>query len=138
MRALIDANVVIDYVSNRKPFADDAERVFAECAKGNYTGLISAGEITTVFYVLRKDIGADATLAALRTIAKYVEIADVGKSDITKALAGSMPDFEDAVLAHSAKRAKADCIISRNTKDFTDSPVPAISPADFLKQNFNP
>jgi predicted nucleic acid-binding protein len=43
-----------------------------------------------------------------------------------------MPDFEDAVIAAVAQREGADYIVTRNTKDFIASPVPAITPEDFL------
>lgn len=138
MRAMIDINVVIDYVANREPFADSAEQVFRLCARKKINGLLSAGMVTTIYYVLRKQIGAERTLAALQTIAKYIEIVDVNNADITKAFGSDMPDFEDAVLAQSAKRAKATCIITRDVKDFDKSTVPVMSPEDFLKHNFNP
>ena len=43
-----------------------------------------------------------------------------------------MADFEDAVMSESARRINADCIITRNTKDFLKSKVPAVTPAEFL------
>jgi predicted nucleic acid-binding protein len=41
-------------------------------------------------------------------------------------------DFEDAIIAAIAMREKTDYIITRNTKDFSKSPVPAITPDTFL------
>jgi predicted nucleic acid-binding protein len=43
-------------------------------------------------------------------------------------------DFEDAVITATASREQADYIITGNTKDFSKSSVPAISPSEFLKQ----
>jgi len=43
-----------------------------------------------------------------------------------------MNDYEDALLAHCAKRVKADYIITRNIVDFKNSPVLPITPTDFL------
>jgi hypothetical protein len=40
--------------------------------------------------------------------------------------------FEDAVVAAIAQREKADFIVTRNGRHFRNSPVPAVSPADFL------
>jgi hypothetical protein len=45
-----------------------------------------------------------------------------------------MADFEDAAVAMVAKTSASSLIITRNTQDFANSPVPAISPADFLSQ----
>jgi hypothetical protein len=47
-----------------------------------------------------------------------------------------MSDYEDALIATCANRNKVDWIISRNTKDFINLPVPAITPEDFLTKFF--
>ena len=41
-------------------------------------------------------------------------------------------DYEDAVAAAAAKKAKCDYIITRNKRDFTNSPVPALTPGEVL------
>jgi len=45
-----------------------------------------------------------------------------------------MSDFEDAIIAATALRENAEYIITRNIKDFTQSPIPAITPSDFLRR----
>ena len=55
-------------------------------------------------------------------------------ADIMNALSSRILDFEDAVAGAIAKRIKAECIVTRNTKDFSNSPVPATDPKDFLAQ----
>ena len=49
------------------------------------------------------------------------------------ALASEMSDFEDAVVSAVACRIGAEYILTRNTKDYVKSAVPAVSPADYLK-----
>jgi predicted nucleic acid-binding protein len=51
-----------------------------------------------------------------------------------KALTLNIVDFEDAVIAATAKREKADYIVTRNETDFKNSPVPAVSPAVLLRE----
>ena len=49
--------------------------------------------------------------------------------------------FEDAMQCVCAESCLADVIITRNTKDskdFTPSPIRVLSPADFLQQHGNP
>lgn len=45
-----------------------------------------------------------------------------------------MSDFEDAVIVAAAQREAADYIITRNTKDFTTSPIPTVTQKDFLEK----
>jgi len=42
-----------------------------------------------------------------------------------------MSDFEDAVVAAAAETTKSRYIVTRNVDDIDQSPVPAITPADF-------
>ena len=63
-----------------------------------------------------------------------VTFADVQGVDIHTALIRSIPDFEDAVVDALAEHNGASYILTRNTKDFSGSAVPAITPSEFLKK----
>jgi predicted nucleic acid-binding protein len=65
---------------------------------------------------------------------KVVTPVDTKAADLQEAIKLNFTDFEDAVVAATAARENADFIVTRNAGDFTKSPVPAISPADFLKR----
>ena len=45
-----------------------------------------------------------------------------------------MKDFEDAVQADRSKAHFMNLILTRNVKDFVNSPVKALSPKDFIIQ----
>ena len=45
-----------------------------------------------------------------------------------------MKDFEDAVLVKCAQRVGCDYIITRNSLDFKESSIPAVTPEKFLKE----
>ena len=60
------------------------------------------------------------------------ECIDVNGSDGKRALESDMRDFEDAIIAESCARNEIDLIITRNLKDFKSSPVPAMTPDDFV------
>ena len=44
----------------------------------------------------------------------------------------TVPDFEDAVVASMAEFARCEYIVTRNVSDFVGSPIPAVSPEEFL------
>lgn len=129
MKVLIDTNVIIDYLADRTPFADHAEQVLALCESGEVDGLITANAVTDIYYVVRKVAGREKTREATRTLCSILDIADVGKAGILNAMELDMPDYGDALAAQCAKRIKADCIVTRDTADYADSPVPAKEPA---------
>ncbi|MDR3120233.1 MAG: PIN domain-containing protein [Clostridiales bacterium] len=136
MKAMIDTNVVIDYLDDRAPYADDAEIIFDLCGQGKMTGVLSASAITDIYYVMRKIIGREKTLESLKLLFSVFEIADVGKRDLQRAMESDVTDFEDALVAVCAIRIKAECIVTRNVGDFKNAPILSLSPRDFLSRFF--
>ena len=132
MKIVIDTNIVIDYFADREPFADFAEQIFELCDSELVEGYFTANTITDIYYILRKIAGDLQTREHIKTISAILNIVDVTGNDIMKALESHMTDFEDALLSECAKRIRADYIVTRNTRDFIDSPVIAIEPADFI------
>lgn len=61
------------------------------------------------------------------------DVLDTAGMDARRAIASNISDYEDAVMIETAIRGKADCIVTRNIKEYSISPVPVYSPAEFLK-----
>lgn len=61
------------------------------------------------------------------------EVALCNAGVLHDAAQSDMPDFEDAVIAYSARRTDCDVIDTRNIADFIRSPVPAVTPARLLE-----
>jgi predicted nucleic acid-binding protein len=66
-------------------------------------------------------------------ITNILNLVDTTGVDIKTAIASDFSDFEDAVLSATANREKADYIITRNSNDFANSPVKALSPEEFVE-----
>jgi predicted nucleic acid-binding protein len=49
MRVLIDTNVVLDFLQERKPFVKDAARLFERVDAGELEGFIAATTITNIY-----------------------------------------------------------------------------------------
>jgi predicted nucleic acid-binding protein len=137
MKVLIDTNVIIDVLMNREPFCDHSSAVLRRCGKG-LSGFITANQTTDIFYLLRKENkSTEETIAILKKLVTNLSVIDVMAKDVTTALNSPMTDYEDALLAQCAVRARTDYIITRNTKDFIVSPVSGITPTDFMDKFFN-
>ena len=137
MRVLVDTNVIIDVLLKRPGFFSDSQAVLRLAVQGDITALVPAGSMADIYYIIRRG-GLDSATAhgAIASLAQLVEICDTAASDVKKALRLKMGDFEDAVMAATAKREKAKMIISRNDSDFSASPVPVITPKDFISSFF--
>ena len=74
----------------------------------------------------------EATREILRKLTELFTIADTAASDCHEALIKDSGDFEDAVMMETAERIKAECIVTRNTKDYIESRVSLLDPKSFL------
>jgi predicted nucleic acid-binding protein len=134
MTVLIDTNVILDILEKREPFFQDSFAVFQQMVVSQHKSLFSASSVKDVFYLVKRHTGSIETAkAAVTKLLTLVHICDTTADDIKMARTFTMADFEDAVLAATGVRENADCIISRNIKDFTGSPIKVISPADFIR-----
>ena len=61
------------------------------------------------------------------------DVVDTAGMDARKAISSQVSDYEDAVMIETAMREDADCIVTRNIKDYSKSPVPVYDPAEFLR-----
>jgi predicted nucleic acid-binding protein len=134
MKALFDTNVVIDYLVQRQPFYESARSLLGIVLAGEIEGIISAGTVTDIYYIVAKHIGSKQAMDTIKDLAEVLEITDTKASDIEEAFKLDFPDFEDAVQCAVAIRLKAEYIFTRNAKDFRRSPVAVISPAAYLEK----
>lgn len=132
-RALLDTNVILDFMLARPPFADAAAQVIEAHRAGRFQAFISPITPVNVFYVTRK-LGAEQGRTNLEQILTEFEITPIDLALLRAAFLLPMPDYEDAVQAVCAIAEDADFIITRDVKDFANSPIKAISPVEFMKQ----
>lgn len=134
MRAFIDTCVVIDALQSREPFAKDAQDIFLAAANNLYLGYISAKAVTDIYYLMHRHTHDDkASRDILNKLFALFDVLDTAGIDCRKAVLSPVSDFEDAVMVETALRSEVDCIVTRNLRDFTKSPVPVYEPKAFLK-----
>lgn len=133
MRALIDTNVVLDYVLERQPFHPDAEKIILLVAAEDFVGYLSSITPINVYYIGRKLKGKDHSLKEVRRLIRLFEIAAADKQVLQDAFDLEFADYEDAVQCASAISENLDAIVTRDTADFEKSPLQVYSPAQFLE-----
>ncbi|MFV9510472.1 PIN domain-containing protein [Tepidibacillus sp. LV47] len=137
MKIIIDNNVILDVFHNREPFVQFSANVLRLVETKQLKGYITANSVTDIHYILNRSIKDKQKLfTVLDTLFKLVEIIDVTSKDIKKAFRPEVDDFEDELIIVCAERANIDFIVTRNPKDFKNSPIPAITPEDFLTKYF--
>ena len=129
---MFDANVVLDVLLRRKPFDGPAGQLLSRAERGDVQGCICASVVTTIFYLARKAVGLDEARRQARTILSILDVAPVTGAVLHEAAESNMGDFEDAVVAASARHMQVHAIATRNERDFAKAPVSVYSPASLL------
>ena len=135
MRALIDTCVILDALQGRVPFEKDAQDIFLLAAGGRFIGCITAKSVTDIYYLTHRLTHSDSeTRAILQKLCSLFEVVDTAGVDCLHALPSAVSDFEDAVMAETAKRLEADCIITRNDVDYKAAGMKICSPQAFIRE----
>lgn len=133
MRALIDTCIIIDALQNREPFADNAQQIFLLAANQKFTGYVTAKSVTDIYYLMHRCTHNDKeTRNVLNKLLIIFGIMDTAGVDCRHALISNVSDYEDAVMIETAKRSEADCIITRNTKDYAHADITVYTPNEFI------
>jgi predicted nucleic acid-binding protein len=129
---LVDTNVVLDVLLDRRPFAEAATQVFALIEESKIEGYLCATTVTTVDYLLGQALPPKSARAALRRLLGLFELAPVNRPVLEQALRSDISDFEDAVIEQAARLVSADAIATRNLTDFGKSSVTALDPPELI------
>lgn len=133
MKVMIDTNIVLDVFLQREPFFQASYEVMKQSALEKLEGFVSASAATDIYYLLRRSLKDDEKAKdSMEKLLQLVGIADALGEDVHAAVASNMTDFEDALVASIAERCQMEYIITRNTKDYLESPVKALTPEEFL------
>ena len=134
MRVLLDTNVVLDFLLAREPFAADARAIWIACEQGRCSGYLAAISVTTIWYIGRRMVGAEAARQHIGDMLEVLEVCAVDGRVLALARDSDLADFEDAVQVAAAAQAGLDAIVTRNAQDFAGGALPVLTPAAFLAQ----
>ncbi|MBQ0020986.1 MAG: PIN domain-containing protein [Bacteroidales bacterium] len=133
MKVLIDTNVLLDFYCERQDSYQDAANIFDLACKGKIEIWVSPISFVNLFYITRKTYTVEQRYEILRGLMQICNIASTDKFVLSEALSNVVSDFENMVQYHSARLVSADCIVTRNVKDFTTSTaVKVMTPSQFL------
>ena len=134
MKLLIDTNVILDVLCNRPEFVEDASKIFKLCEIKKVDGYISALSVPNIVSIMRKELDSAKIKEILEKLSLIFTIVDLKAEDIKKAANLDYKDYEDALQSICAKRIKANYIVTRNIKGYSNSPITAIKPSELLEK----
>ena len=133
MNIFIDTNVYLDIALQREPFVDDSLAIFEKASDSKVVLFIAPHSLATIYYISSRAIGKSEALVLIQNLVELTQVANFDHNDSIKALELNGSDFEDSMVISAAISNRAECIITRNPKDFKCSPIAIFTPEEFLK-----
>lgn len=120
MVLLIDANILLDVLMNRKEFVTDSSMIWKLCETEQAKGYISVLTYANIMYIMRKQLTPEKIEEVFHKLNLIFEFADFSPMILEKSVNMKWSDFEDAVQSATAEAIHADYIVTRNIKDFVE------------------
>ncbi len=133
-KLFIDSDVVIDFFTDREPFANPASEIFDLNEKGKLRLYLSAVSINNIYYIVRKYLGHKKTIGIVEALTEMTEIVGTTRKEIIQALKNNFKEYEDSVQYSTALTIDGiEAIITRNVKDYKNSEIAVLTPLNYLK-----
>ena len=129
---LIDTNVVLDVVLERRPWVEDASTLLDAIARGRAAGYIAGHAVTTVYYIVERERDRSVAGTAVSDLLDLLQVVPLGSDDFRRAIGLGLTDFEDAVQVAACLLVGASFLVTRNARDFKGAPVSPRSPGEIL------
>jgi predicted nucleic acid-binding protein len=127
-RILFDTNIVLDVLLDRQPHVEASAAAWAAVETGISEGMLAAHAVTTIHYLVRKELSDIKARRIISAILRVFGIATIDGRVVQEALQLPFSDFENAVTAAAARSAGCEFIVTRDPKGFRGSPVRCLTP----------
>ena len=133
-KLFIDSDVVIDFFTDREPFANPASEIFDLSEQGKLELHVSAVSINNIYYIVRKYLDHKRAIQVIEELIEMVQVVGTTKTEIIQALKNGFKDFEDSIQYSTALTIDGiEAIITRNVKDYERSDIAVFTPENYLK-----
>jgi hypothetical protein len=123
----------MDYIEQRHPFYESADKIFNACVDNKIEGCIAAHTVLNLFYILRKQYTVEERRQLLKGLCTIFTVIGIDNVKLIDALNDTgFDDFEDCIQAKCAVAFDADYIITRNIKDFVNAQVKCLDSDTFV------
>ena len=137
-KLFIDSDVVIDFFTDREPFANPASELFELNEQRKVQLHVSAVSINNIYYIVRKYLDHKRAILVIEELIDMVQVVETTEIEIIQALKNGFKDFEDSIQYSTALTIdEIEAIITRNVKDYERSEIAVFTPENYLKSRVN-
>ena len=133
---LLDTDVLIDVALDRRPHSGPSSELLDRIEHGSRRAFVAWHTVSNFYYLVTSSRGDADTRDFIAELVRFVAVAPADTPALRYAVSLPMADFEDAMQVAAARACGARYIVTRNIRDFSGSPIPALTPRDALAQLF--
>jgi len=133
-KVFLDTNIVIDLLTERAPFCNDAAKIFSLADNQAIELYCSALSIANIYYILFRNKSNEVANKTLNELLELLIILSLNEKNIKYSLENrSFHDFEDALQFSTALENRMDVIVTRNTTDFKATNIPVMTSKELVE-----
>lgn len=133
-KVFADTNILIDLLSRREQFYEEAATLFSLADKKKIELAVSSLTIANTAYTLLRQMNSNKAKSILRKLRLIVKVLPLDDKIIGLALNDeTFTDFEDGLQYFIAIENGQELIITRNLKDFKNSKLPTMTAKQFIE-----
>jgi len=133
-KLFVDTKIVIDLLSRREPFFEEAAELFSLADKKHVELSVSSLTIANTSYALLRQMDYNKAKSILRKLRLILKVLPLDDKIIGLALNDeTFSDFEDGLQYFTAIENEQELIITRNLKDFKKSKLPTMTAKQIIK-----
>ncbi len=129
---LLDTDILVDVALDRRPFSESASELIDSLQRGMARAYVAWHTVSNLYYLVSSTLGVLETRQFILDLTRFVSLAETGTGDLRYAGELPMRDFEDAMQVAAARACGARHIVTRNSRDYVRSPIPAIDAREAL------
>ena len=135
MKLFLDANILIDCMSERLPHYLEAATIFTLAVEHKCTIAVSSLSMVTSNFICcdRCNMPLSDWKKKVNIMKSFVEVCPVDSEDIFLSCDSDWSDYEDNVQYEVAKRYSCDAIVTRNPRDFIKSDLLVLTPDEVIE-----
>lgn len=129
---LLDTDILLDVALDRSEHVEPAAALLRHLEVRPKTAFVAWHTLSNVYYLIKSSRGGEDARHFVGDLTGFVLVAPTDTDEFRFATKLGLSDFEDCMQVAAARACGARAIVTRNTKDFRASPIPAISPTEAL------
>ena len=132
-KVLVDTDIILDLLAERKPFYSFAAQLFSMADKKEIKLFVPSLTFSNINYLLSRKFNNDKARKLLIQFKILITVLSVDDKIIRLALASEFKDFEDAIQYYCALENNIKILLTRNLKDYKKAKISILTAESFVK-----